>query len=105
MGPVNLSKADLRRADLRDARLACADCATWSTMMFANLEGADLRGAHFGRTRIDGSFFADADLRGADLSETRGVPHSLEGALYGRDTRLPDRIDPERWRMVLDPEA
>lgn len=101
MGPVNLSKADLRGVDLQGARLACTDCPTWSTVMFSNLMGADLKGAQFGRTRIDGSTFVRADLRGADLSQTRGEPRSLQGALYDQETRLPERIDPEQWDMAL----
>lgn len=106
MGPVNLIGADLRGADLRDVQFACPDCSTWSTVFFANLEGADLRGADFGRSMIHDSVFEKADLRGANLADARGVPRSLRGAVYNRDTRLPERpvkIDPEEWEMIYAP--
>lgn len=93
---------DLRGADLRDARIACRDCGT-HTGMFSNLFGADLRGADFGRARIDDSIFEDADLRGANFADTRGVPMSMRGAVYNHDTVLPVGIDPDIWEMAYRP--
>ena len=101
--PVVLFAADLRGADLRGARLGCHDCSAVTTIMHANLKGADLRGTQFGRSDIDDSSFEEADLRGANLAATRGPPASLRGALYDRDTRLPEGIDPERWEMIYVP--
>ncbi len=63
-------------------------------MFFSNPSGADLKDAHFETTRIDKSVFEGADLRGADLSGTVGLPASLRGAMYDRQTRLPKRIVP-----------
>ncbi len=93
---------DLRGADLRDARIACRDCGT-HTGMFSNLFRADLRGADFGRSRIDDSIFEDADLRGANFADTRGLPLSMRGAIYNDDTVLPVGIDPDVWEMVYRP--
>ena len=101
--PINLMGADLRGADLRRARLGCQDCSFMSPMLFANLNGADLRGTQFGRSHISRAVFEEADLRGANLAATRGLPASLRGALYDRDTRLPEGIDPEQWNMVYVP--
>ena len=91
--------------DLRGARLGCQDCSPISAaaMLNANLNGADLRGTQFGRSFIHAAFFEEADLRGANLAATDGVPASLRGALYDRHTQLPDGIDPARWEMVYVP--
>ena len=97
---VNLIGVDLRGANLRNARLGCPDCNRVSTVMTSNFKGADLRGAHFGNSRIYDSVFEEADLRGANLAATRGLPISLRGALYDDSTRWPERIDPRQWEMV-----
>ena len=104
IGPANIAVADLRGADLRDVRIVCEDCSTWSLLDGSNLNGADLRGAHLGSSVIQRSAFEEADLRGANLAETEGMPRSLRGALYDRHTVLPERIDPEIWEMVYVPD-
>ena len=71
--------------------------------MFSNLFRADLRGTDFGRSRIDDSIFEDADLRGANFADTRGLPLSMRGAIYNDDTVLPVGIDPDVWEMVYRP--
>ena len=105
MEMVFLFGVDLRGANLRGARLGCQDCNRLSVVMYSNLNGADLRGAHFGNSRIYDSVFEEADLRGADLAATRGLPMSLRGALYNDSTRWPERIDPREWEMVYVPDG
>jgi len=106
MEMVFLFGVDLRGANLRGARLGCQDCNRLSVVMYSNLNGADLRGAHFGNSRIYDSVFEEADLRGADLAATRGLPMSLRGALYDDSTRWPEQIDPrEEWEMVYVPDG
>ena len=104
IGPANISAADLRGADLRDVRIMCRDCSTQSLLMSSNFNGANLRGAHLGSSNIHRSAFEKADLRGANFTETEGVPKSLRGALYNRHTQLPERINPEEWEMVYVPD-
>ncbi|KAJ55541.1 hypothetical protein ACMU_12675 [Actibacterium mucosum KCTC 23349] len=54
---ANLGEADLREADLREARL-------WAAKLWgANLIEADLRGAGFMRTNLEGAFFRGAKVR------------------------------------------
>ena len=101
-GPVNVSNADLRGADLRGSRLSCRDCAVWSTAMSANFSRADMRGFDFGSSRVDDSVFDGADLRGANLANTRGVPRSFREALYDVRTRFPAGFNPLAWKMILD---
>ena len=101
---AKLLHADLRGADLRDARLSCSGCRRSTLLSKANLSGADLRGAHFGRSLIADSLFNEADLRGANLAEIWGLPGSMRGALYDRHTRLPKEIDPDKWHMIYVPE-
>lgn len=105
IGPANISATDLRGADLRGVRIVCRNCSTWSLLMSSDFGGADLRQAHFGASHISGSAFDEADLRGANLAETEGVPRSLRGALYDRHTKFPERIEPKRWGMVYVPDA
>ena len=105
MEMVFLFGVDLRGANLRGARLGCQDCNRLSVVMYSNLNGTDLRGAHFGNSRIYDSVFEEADLRGADLAATRGLPTSLRGALYDDSTRWPERIDPREWEMVYVPDG
>ena len=105
MEMVVLFGVDLRGANLRDARISCQDCNRVSTLLYSNLKGADLRGAHFGNVHIGRSIFDEADLRGADLAVARGLPISLRGALYDDSTRWPERIDPREWEMVYVPDG
>ena len=103
---VSLFSVDLRGANLRRARLGCQDCNRVSFLVNSNLNGADLRGAHFGNSFINATAFDKADLRGADLAATRGLPTSLRGALYDDSTRWPEQIDPrEEWEMVYVPDG
>ncbi len=105
MEMVSLFSVDLRGANLRDARLGCQNCNRVSSLINSNLKGADLRGAHFGNSFIDATVFDEADLRGADLAATDGLPRSLRGALYDDSTRWPERIDPREWEMVYVPDG
>ena len=102
---VSLFSVDLRGANLRRARLGCQDCNRVSFLVNSNLKGADLRGAHFGNSFINATVFDEADLRGADLAATHGLPMSLRGALYDDSTRWPERIDPREWEMVYVPDG
>lgn len=104
IGPANISAADLQEADLRDLRIGCRNCSTQSLLMSSNFNGADLRKAHLGASNIHRWAFDGADLRGANLAETEGVPRSLRGALYNRHTRLPEHIDPEKRGMIYVPD-
>lgn len=101
LSPANLSTAELRQADLRDTIVSCGSCAVLSSVMAANLNGADLRGARFGEAGILGALFEGADLRGANLADVIGTPESMSGALYDEATRRPAWIEPDDWGMIF----
>ena len=98
---INMASVDFSRADLREARLSCDECGLRSDARGANFAGADLRGADFGRTVIHRALLDDADLRSADMTHAHGIPRSMRGALYDRNTRFPPSIRPEVQQMKL----
>src|SRR5215211_4131901 len=92
---ADLSRANLKGADLSNAVLAEADIGG------ADLSGANLRKAHFSEETI----LWDADIRGADFSETdpRTMRRHLESARGDETTRLPPGLKPdELWDGKTD---
>lgn len=96
---INMAVADFTGADLRGARLSCDECSLSSDARGVNFAGADLRRLESGRTLIHGAVLDDADLRGANLTLAYGIPKSMRGALYDKNTRFPSSINPEARLM------
>lgn len=110
MAEARLTSADLREADLRDVTFRCPDCPAervHASFWWVNLQGADLRGADFGRSDLGLANLQQADLRGANLSQVLrlGTPpdHALlRAAIYDASTKLPPNFDPASRGMLFD---
>ena len=105
LSEADLSRANLKGADLSNAILAEADLSeadlSEADIGGADLSGANLRKAHFSEETI----LWDADIRGADFSETdpRTMRRHLESARGDETTRLPPGLKPdELWDGKTD---
>lgn len=66
-----------------DVSRDCRDCRlTWAELAGANLRGADLRDSDLSRADLTGANLSDADLRGADLRHARLTSTDLSGARW-----------------------
>ena len=119
MSQTGLVSADLRAADLRGASFRCSDCPerlVHTFFWYSDLRSADFRGADFGRSSLRWAKLQGADLRGANLADvfdfrlisaadaewfsTGGEP--LQGALYDETTKFPAGVDPSSFGMIFD---
>ena len=82
---ADLEEADLRRVDLRNSKLVNANLTN------AILRGADLRGADMTLAKLQGAFFDEAKLDGADqlatvksLYHATGLPMEIAAELKER---------------------
>jgi hypothetical protein len=102
---ANLSGADLSGADLSRANLKGADLSN-AILSEADIGGADLSGANLRKAHFsEGTILWDADIRGADFSETdpRTMRRHLESARGDETTRLPPGLKPdELWDGKTD---
>ena len=96
-----LASAVLRGADLSGANLSGA------TLPDADLEGAKLTGANLSYANLGRAYLQGADLSAALLCGTvlpsSAADANLQGARYGKGTRLPPGFDAKAHGAVEDP--
>ena len=96
-----LATAVLRGADLTGANLSAA------TLPNADLESANLAGANLSYADLGSAYLQGADLRAALLCGTvlpkSAAQATLQGARYGKGTRLPAGFDAKAHGAVEDP--
>ncbi|WP_410655766.1 pentapeptide repeat-containing protein [Amycolatopsis sp. lyj-112] len=92
LGETRLCQATLINADLSGAVLAKADL-TDTRLSRANLSSADLRGATLRGADFAGAVFDGTDIRGTDLTESRGLTEEqLAQALTDPATSTPEYL-------------
>lgn len=90
----DLIRTDFSYMDLEKASFS------WSDLKEASFTGSNLKGAKFRESNLVRADFSSSNLEDANFQDAKVWLTDFKGALYNRNTTLPDTVNPEREGMI-----